>query len=382
MKLTPVIVVVLIGVVTVAMPGTVMPQSQKKQTIVLGEEFAKARAAEERRKKRAGLGKSPIPATTYDFWRGEESLINPTKNSLDAELIGLCERFAKSNARARAGLRNSISLDEFYTLLTFSRRSAVFAIRERNVNMVRNGLTAVAMIEAERTDFRDIISVLALLYHSAKRVGGDADQLFRETAKLSEPQLSTFLTQFIRRPSEDKDIRSAWLVDEVETKDGVGFIGYGTETYQPTYDLKSIAIDIADLIAKDKYQPDSVEVATELPAVWLKSAENRSLEAVLTKVRAGASIFAKLRPNEHPTHESHILMIFLVEVEDERAAQELLDMSKKKRPTDYALIGVSEQRLFCLIIARSWQGVPTFETAETLQRLTPGIAAILKTYAK
>ena len=369
------------GAVLVAIPGVVMPQARKKQTIVLGEEFAKARAEEERRKKKGGIGKSPMPATTYDFWRGEESLINPTKNSLDSELSRLCERFAKSNARARAGLRNSVSLDEFYTLLTFSRRSAVFAIRERNVNMVRNGLTAVAMIEAERTDFRDILSVLALLHHSAKRVGGDADQLFRETAKLSEPQVSTLLTQFIRRPSKDKDIRSAWLVDEVETKDGVGFIGYGMKTYQPTYDLNSIVIDIADLIAKDKYQPDSVEVATELPSVWLKSAENRSVESVLTKVRAGASIFAKLRPNEHPSYEKQLFMLFLVEVDDEQAAQQLLDMSKKMGPTDYSSIGVTEQKLFCLIIARSWQGVPTFETAETLQRLTPGISAILKTYA-
>ena len=71
-------------------------------------------------------------------------------------------------------------------------------------------------------------------------------------------------------------------------------------------------------------------------------------------------------------------MIFLVEVEDERAAQELLDMSRKKRPTDYAVIGVSEGKLFCLVIGRSWEdGVASFETSQTLPRLTPRISAVL-----
>ena len=326
--------------------------------------------------------KSPMPAVSYDHWRGEDSLINPTKNSADSELSGLAERFAKSDKRARANMRSSLSPDEFYTLLNFSDRSAVFAIREKNVNWVRNGLSAVAMTEAKRIDFRDVLMTLSLLYHSANRIGANANQLFQEAARLSEPNIAELLTGFINRPAEEKDLQTSWGRDEVETEGGVGFIGRGFKDYHPSYDLKKIAIDIADVVAKDKYLP-SVEVAADLPAVWLESPENPSLKSVLKKVRAGASVHGELRPNEHPTYKSQILMIFLVEMEDSAAARELLEMSKRERPTRYSMVGVSEGKLFCLVIGKSFvQGVESFETPQSLQRFSTLITEVLKKYSK
>ena len=292
------IIVIVISIFLIL--GVVILRARKAEKYVLGEEYAKAVAVEQQRKQ-SGVGqKSPMPAGTYDPWRGEDSLINPVKNSLDSELAGLSQRFATSDAKARADIRTSINMDEFNTLLTFSDRTAVFAIRERDVKWVNNGLTAIAMIEAERTDPRDIIMSLTLLYHSARRIGANADQLFRDTAKLSEPNVATLFTEFLERPAKEKDIHT-WLgYDEIETAGGVGFIGWENEAYQPTVDLKKVVIEIADLVAKDKYQPSSLKVASELPAVWLKSDENPSLNSVLQKVRAGASIYANLRTNEHP----------------------------------------------------------------------------------
>jgi hypothetical protein len=87
--------------------------------------------AEELRKSRGATGKSPMPDGKYDFWRGEESLINPAPSSLDAMLRESCQRFAKNDEQSRAEMRASISMEEFYTLITFSRRAAVFGIRER-----------------------------------------------------------------------------------------------------------------------------------------------------------------------------------------------------------------------------------------------------------
>jgi hypothetical protein len=383
MKLMRGIIVVVTGLLLMVIPAAVLGQREtKKEKVVIGDNEAKAAIAEEQRKQKGGSGKSPMPAATYDFWRGEESLVNPVKNSLDSELNELCERFANSDAKVRAKIRTSISMDEFYTLLSFSRRAAVFAIRERNLNWVSKGLTAIAMIEAKLTDFRDIIWAQSLLYHSAKRIGANADQLFRAAAQLSEPQVSKLFTEFIGRTSKDKDLRASWGYDEVETKDGTGFIGWGFADYRPTYDLKRIVIDIGELVAKDKYQP-SLEVASEFPPFWLESKENRSLELALKQVRAGASVHARLRPNEHPTHKSQLLMVFLVEVEDERVAQELLGMSGKKRPTNYSMIGMADGKLFCLLVAESSeQGVESFETPESLLRFEKGIIGILRRYSK
>ncbi len=75
------------------------------------------------------------------------------------------------------------------------------------------------------------------------------------------------MVDFLKRSPQEKDLRSSWGYDEVETKNGIGFIGWEFAEYHPTYDLKLIAIDIADVIAADKYEPD-VSVATNLPAAW------------------------------------------------------------------------------------------------------------------
>lgn len=361
----------------------VLSQCKKKDApVVIGANQATAAAAEEQRKQKGGGGKSPMPTTTYDFWRGEESLVNPVKNALDSELSELCQRFLRSDAQLRTEMRASMSMDEFYTLLSFSRRSAVFAIRERNPNWVNNGLIAIAMIEAERTDTLDIRAALRLLHHAAGRIGADADRLVRAAAKLAEPDVSELLTGFIQKPEKEKGLFSSGY-DEVETKDGIGFIGWKFKDYSPTYDLKRIVVDIADLVAKDKYQPSVLEVAEEFPPFWLESEENNSVELTLQKVLAGAYVHAKLRPNEHPTYESQILMIFLVEVEDERVAQELLDMSRKKKSENYSMIGIAEESLFCLVIGESFEiAVKSFETPESMPRFEKGVAEILRKYSK
>lgn len=377
------IIAVAIGVlVAIVIAVIIIMRPQKDQrNVVLGEEFAKAQQAEEARKLKGGTGKSPMPAGEYDRWRGETSLINPTKNSLDSELISLCQRFATSDSQSRAAMRTAISLEEFYTLVNFSNRAAVFAMREQNVDWIKNGLRAIAMIEAERTDPRDILLSIPLLYHSSNRIGANANQHFREAAELSEPNVKELLVGFIGRSNEEKDIRASWGYDEVETSGGVGFIGWGFDEYHPTNDLKKIVIDLGEVIAKDKYQP-SLQVASNLPAVWLESRENPALESVLKKVRAGASINADLRPHEHPSHSSQMLMVFLVEMEDSRAAQELLEMSRRKRPKDYSMLGVSEGKLFCLLIGNSFeQGVASVETPERLQRFVGPVTEVLKRFS-
>lgn len=117
-------------------------------------------------------------------------------------------------------------------------------------------------------------------------------------------------------------------------------------------------------------------------SMW-RSAENTSLKAVLKKVQAGASIHGNLRPNEAPSYKSQVLMVFLVEMEDSRATQELLEMSKMKHASKYSMLGVSEGRLFCLLVGRSIdQGVASFETSERLQRFSSAITEVLKRHAK
>src|SRR5438128_6900645 len=71
--------------------------------------------------------------TTYE----DLTLIDPRPVALDDELQRLCATF-----RSRpAGLRNTLTTNNFYVLLAFARRAAVFAMREREEAWIADGLT-------------------------------------------------------------------------------------------------------------------------------------------------------------------------------------------------------------------------------------------------
>jgi hypothetical protein len=355
---------------------------EPKNAYVLGEQLAKAEEAEQQRKSRGDTGKSPMPDGDYDFWRGETYLINPAPSALDSKLRELCRNFAKGGAVSRAKTRASISMDKFYTLLTFSKRAAVFGIRERNAAWLVDGLTALSMIELDRVDFRDALVSISLLHHSAVRIGQNANQLLSDAAARSESKVSELINDFIKRPAEDKVLRAKWGYDEVETRDGIGFIGWEFNVYNPTYDLKKIALDLAEYITADKYQPDLVSIATDLPDYWLRTKDSSSLDKSLMAVRGGATISGKLRQNEHPDHDSQMFNVILVEVSDESVAKTLLELSKKKKHPDYCMLGLAEGKLFCLIVARSFdRDKKAFETSDSLARFSKGFAGILSRYA-
>lgn len=125
---------------------------RRPRTVVIGQEMANGRAAEQQRLANPPAVPSPMPAATYGADEGHLGFLNPTPLALDSQLAELCRRTAALEPSARARIRESISMDEFYTLLAFSRRMALFALRERSVGRLRDGLNAIALIELARID--------------------------------------------------------------------------------------------------------------------------------------------------------------------------------------------------------------------------------------
>ena len=352
----------------------------EKETYVIGQEMAKAAEAEKRRKQQ-GTRESPLPQRAYDFWHGDQFLIDPAPSSLDDALREVVRRYAASEPEQRVAIRDSISMDGFYTLMTFADRSAVFTMRERKVEIARDGLTAVAMIDQERVDFRDIPARLYLLYHAAKRIGADADRMFRQVGMLSESDVGKQIVQFVEQTSDRRSLRSGLFV-EVETGKGLGFIDREIAEYAPTLDLTSVAIAVAGLVAADKYQPETVSLATELPPIWLSRGKNTELERVLAGVRGGATVSARLRPGEHPKHESQQFTVFIVETAQASDAQTLVRLSQTGEARGHSMVGVAAGKLFSLVVARAFMdGVESYETPKSLPRFEEGLAKILARYA-
>ena len=93
------------------------------------------------------------------------------------------------------------------------------------------------------------------------------------------------------------------------------------------------------------------------------------LKETLSKVRAGATVSAHFQASKNANATSQQFTVFIVEMDSPESAQVLLKLSQAKKPKDYYMLGVAGDRIFCLLIARSFvQGVESFERDESLKR--------------
>src|SRR5258708_24050718 len=184
-------------------------------------------------------------------------------------------------------------------------------MRDRRTVHIIDGLTAIAMIENSRIDFRDALMALSLLHHSARVIGANVDDLVGNAVSLAEPKMSELILGFLRRSEDQRDIRKSWGYTVVETKGGPGFVGWGFRLYQPTYPLDQVGLALAQLVRGDKYEPATAELASSLPTGWLSSVDDAALKRALTSVRGAVTIHARLRPQESPEYQYQALMIFL-----------------------------------------------------------------------
>jgi hypothetical protein len=193
--------------------------------------------------------------------------------------------------------------------------------------------------------------------------------------------MSELILGFLKRPQDQRDIRKSWGYTVIETKEGPGFVGWDFKPYHPTYPLDQIAVVLAQLVRRDKYGPAQVTLASNFPAVWLSSIDDNALKRALASVRGTVTIRANLRPQESPDYNSQFLLIFLAELDEEICARSLLRLSEEKqtRNNDFAVVGVQEDRLFCLAIGRSFMmGKASFENPASMQRFSTAIAEVLK----
>src|SRR5688500_2093297 len=135
---------------------------RKPRALVLGQQLADARKAERARVASGPNSSSPMPKDTYPTDEGILAWLKPKQLPLDIDLKELSRRAAALDADAHARMRHAISMDEFYTLLAFSRRMALFSIREKSPEGLREAVEAVALIEIARVDFRDVSVALGV----------------------------------------------------------------------------------------------------------------------------------------------------------------------------------------------------------------------------
>ncbi len=310
------------------------------------------------------------------------SLIDPQPVPADGEVRHAARTFAAADASRRAEMRDDMSMNDFYALLTFAQRASVFAMRSSDPAWIVDALHSVAVVDSGRIDERDIPLTLSIVHHAAERIGMDTRKRFEAAAALAEKRPAELIRSFVRGEEKYKDLRTSWGHDEIVTPHGVGIITREFSPYQPSKDMASLAVKIAMLVRADRYVPSSVSIASKLPSMWFRTDDETGLQALLRHVRAGLTVQALLLPTLRPVHEMQTLCVFVVETEEGGTSEQLMRIASTHPPREEARIAMREGDVFCMVIEHAvWEEAAPFETAETLSRFREPISVLLREYS-
>jgi hypothetical protein len=263
-------------------------------------------------------------------------------------------------------------MDDFYCLITFARRSAVYALRG-NASSLVDGLTAIAIIDPIRVDSRDIVWALGLLRHAApdKR---SARSAFDRAAGLAEPSTA----RIIRDAGGRRDDLRAWGYADISTAEGAGLIGFGYNRYRPSCDLGQVVLSIADILDGDHYQPDDPAIASSIAPVWLSS-PGREEHARPLDARGVAHVGSHLRVPQPNELSWDGIMVWVAELKSEFEAAETGRRAARASSRSFVRHGVVVGRLFALVVSSSAMAdrLP-IEDSESLLRFVRPIRKILE----
>jgi len=117
----------------------------------------------------------------------------------------LIDAFASSDPAGREKMTQQVDRSFAGVFSGYAMRAAMESIRRNDPELLKRGLIALA-IENAKTDWRDTLPYLALIYHSAGKLNVNASDLFRNTATIVFPQFQRLLEGFLNRREEMRSI--------------------------------------------------------------------------------------------------------------------------------------------------------------------------------
>jgi hypothetical protein len=349
---------------------------------------------------------SPLGYVAYDRWRGELSLHTFVESDVDHQLDEFLAGYAGLEASTRRSVRDSLTTDDFETLLAYAKRRALVALRTRDAAAARDGLAALTAIDAERVDHRDVVVAAALVSYASSSVNADSREprgepvrvlarllaaarttasnsrakavqtiAFREASARAEQGVAEILRQFARKPAGSL---ASWGFRQVETGTGPVLFEDRGERYEPTTELTEIALDIAAVLEADSYQVTGIALGGELPADWLGGGDQQDVARARATLAGCVALNAELRPAAHPTAASQLFVVFLAEAASAEDAATLVQAASSEASPPRDVLALQHEQLCCIAIARSFvESVASFERPGALGRFRPALASLL-----
>jgi hypothetical protein len=336
--------------------------------------MAQAVEMEERHRASTRAATSPLAGIAYDPRSGELDLHRFVDSPVDTAVSEFAASYEKMGSEEAGDVRAALSMDDFYTLLAFVRRSVLASLRSRSSPSLHQGVVALTAIDQERVDWRDVVVAAELLAWAIARAGGDHAADFQQASRQCERGVAETLSSIARRPAAELE-PGMWR--SLETAAGPILADDHFERFERTVDLVGIALAVQDVIEADAYRVSDVTAATELPSVWLTPRDQAAPERALDRVRACVSVHAELDPGAASTASDQQLLVFLAEaasIEDARL------LAGAAVPTEsFEALGLADGAVCCVVIGSSTVvGVPAFERAGSLERFEEPLRSVLE----
>lgn len=346
---------------------------KSEESFVIGTQMADATAAERRHGARNEGRSSPLASLRYST--KETYLWRWTDSRVDDDILAEVANFAQLGEAGRSAVRNSLTMDDFYTILIFARRCALASLRCDDAGKIEIAFAGLAMIELERIDWRDLSIASALVRYAGQSLRLPVASFVDRAVQLAEPQTARAL-------SEDRalrvDLAESTGYREVRTPEGVALFETGYEHFAPKADLIKIVFESAVALDAGGYEISSVQVACDLPLTWLSTDEGSPISNVVKDFSGCVSIGGVPRADPAPESSGQSILVFVAEAASEEDARAVAAAADNPAIPDRTQLGSASGQLCAVIIQWSWMAdTPPLEGKCSLERLRPVVERLL-----
>lgn len=351
--------------------------ADEPQTIVIGLELAAARTQEAKVRAANPGAHSPLDRR-YDIWKGEMDLARFVESPLDDDVRAVVADFWNAEGESRTATRTALTMDDFYTVLDFSRRASLASLRQTDPELAVDALRSIALVDIERVDWRDVPSALELAAYSVVETGGDLPAELERLQAVSVPGLGPGIAR-LQGPSAHPSPSSAGYV-LVSTSYGLGLLSSWAAHLDPTV-VAPVMIGLADAIDEDAdYLASPRGLGMGIPTVWFSPATRERVEHLTASAAATGDVAANRRHG--PNADDQMFVVFVADMGSADHAAELVDLAASGPRVTEAALALARGTIFVLTIARSMMvGVASVETSESLERFRHPFTAALEAAA-
>jgi hypothetical protein len=349
------------------------PEADLPDAIVLGLPMAQAIEAQRLHKGQGESRRSPLAEMRYAD--AECRLWRWTNSALDSAIEAIVAEFARLAPSERQAMRDSLALEDFYTLFIFVQRCVLFALRTGEAGRIPVAFTAIAMVARARVDWRDLLVAIWLARYAGQRLNAPVADIAARAARLAEPATAKDLLADRKRPVK---LAEACGYREVVTSQGVALFRTRYEPFSPSADIAAIAFAAALALEAEGYRISDIELATDLPLVWLNADERTPLARMVGEFSGCASIHGVPATDPEPAASGQSLLVFLAEAASASDAQDVALAATRATNAARTVLGMASDRLCAVIIQRSFMAdIPPLEDGRALERLRPMIEKLL-----